>query len=357
MPENKHLRLLLTLLYLALGLLGLWLGLRFLLPWLLPFLIALALAALLEKPVRFLIHRLALPRWAASALCSALLGLLLAGLLALGAWRLWYELSLLMDQLPTLLSALPNLGDRWSAWVYRFVTAAPIPMQDDLTALLAGLADQGASLPALIYEYALRWTAAAAAAAPDALLLLFTTAIATYFTSSIRPALLAFLRRQVPRPWRSRVRQGLGRMKATFGGWLRAQGTLMLVTFGELSVGFLVLGVDYFLLLAALVALVDALPVFGTGTILLPWGAVSLLGGDWPMAAGLLILYGTVSAVRGLLEPKLVGDRVGLPPLAALVAMYVGFRVFGVAGMILSPLFAMFAKELHDCGFLRLWRD
>lgn len=357
MPENKHLRFLLTLLYLALGAAGTWLGLRFLLPWLLPFLIALCLAALLERPVVFLMNRLRLARWVASATCTAALGLLLVSLLGVAAWRLWYETALLLDRLPSLLAAIPAVGSKWEDWVYRFIVAAPVPMQAYFSDLLNNLAAQSASLPTAFYGLAVKWAGAMATAVPDFFLALFTTAIATYFCSSTRPAILLFLRRQLPRRWRGTAKQGWARMKRTFGAWLRAQGLLMLITGGELAVGFLVLGVDWFLLLAALVAVVDALPVFGTGTILLPWAAITALGGDWKMAVGLLILYWVVSAVRGLLEPKLVGDRVGLPPLAALVAMYVGFQTFGVGGMIFAPLLAMFLKELHDCGFLRLWRD
>ncbi|MFQ8761084.1 MAG: AI-2E family transporter [Intestinimonas sp.] len=127
------------------------------------------------------------------------------------------------------------------------------------------------------------------------------------------------------------------RFRATAGGWLKAQGMLMLITFGELTLGFLFLGVDLSILLAALTALVDALPVFGTGTVLIPWALLELLSGRFSMALGLFVLYLIVSLVRSLLEPKLVGDRVGLPPLAALLCMYVGFRAFGVVGMVLSP--------------------
>ena len=103
-------------------------------------------------------------------------------------------------------------------------------------------------------------------------------------------------------------------------------------------------------------ALVDALPVFGTGTVLLPWALVTFLSGDWKLALGLLALYGLVSLVRSLLEPKLVGDKVGLPPLAALFAMYLGFKALGVPGMILAPLAAIFVKRLHDSGVIKLWR-
>lgn len=357
MPENKHLRFLLYVSYAALGGLALWLVLHFLLPWTLPFLIALALCALLERPVRFLMDRLRLPRWGAAAVCTALLALVLCGLLFLVGWRVWYEVGVLLKRLPALLASLPDLGHWLEDQSYRFIIAAPVSMQPFLRDALDGAMAQAAALPQGLYAWLMDWATAAAGALPDWGLFLFTTALATYFSSAQRPALLAFLRRQVPVGWRRKVSRGGKRLRATFGGWLKAQGALMLITFGELTAGFLVLRIDFALLLAALVALVDALPVFGTGTILLPWAAVELLSGRFSLAAGLLVLYAVVSAVRSLLEPKLVGDRVGLPPLAALLAMYLGFRAFGVAGMVLAPLCAILLKELHDCGFLRLWRD
>lgn len=98
----------------------------------------------------------------------------------------------------------------------------------------------------------------------------------------------------------------------------------MLITFGELALGLLLLRVDLALVLSALIALVDALPVLGTGTVLVPWALVSLLGGNWKLALGLAVLYGVIWLVRSLLEPRLIGSRVGLPPLAALLSLYVG---------------------------------
>lgn len=357
MPENKHARLLLRLLYTALALLGLWLFLTVLLPWLLPFLLALLLAWALERPVAFLTQRLSLPRWAAAAICTVVLSLLLCGALGLVLWRLGYEASLLLGRLPTLLSALPSLGAALEDWAYRFLVAAPVGLQEFLRDALDNLVSRGIAIPNQFYDALAGLVGSVLSALPDIGLFLFTTALATYFTSASRPGVLAFLRRQIPRAWRPRLDAARRLLRGTLGGWLRAQGLLMLVTFGELTVGLLLLRVDLAVLLAALTALLDALPVFGTGTVLLPWAVFSLLSGNWSRALGLVVLYGVISAVRSLLEPKLVGERLGLPPLAALLAMYVGFRAFGVAGMILAPLCAILLKQFHDCGLLRLWKD
>ena len=339
MPENRHLRFLLRLLYAALALAGLWLALRFLLPWLLPFLLAFSLAALLEPAVRLLMERLHLPRRGAAALCTAALTAAVLGGLALVVWRVGYELSLL-------LAGLPTLADGLERWAYRFLIALPVQFQTLARDALEGLLEQSIALPNRFYDALAGAVTGLASALPAAALFLFTTVLATYFTSAGRPALLDGLRRRLPPPWRTRLGRVAGGLRAALGGWLKAQGLLMLITFGELAAGFLLLRV------AGLVALVDALPVFGTGTVLLPWAVLALLGGDVRMSVGLLVLYSVISLVRSLLEPRLVGARVGLPPLAALVCMYVGFQALGVLGMLLAPLAAVLARQLWDSGLL-----
>ena len=124
----------------------------------------------------------------------------------------------------------------------------------------------------------------------------------------------------------------------------------------ELLVGLLLIRQPYALLLAAVIAFIDALPVFGTGTVLLPWAAVCLLLQQTPKAIALGALYAVITLVRSFLEPKIMAAQVNLPPLAALLAMYVGFCSFGVAGMILFPIALLFLKQLRDAGYLNLWK-
>ena len=180
--------------------------------------------------------------------------------------------------------------------------------------------------------------------------------LAVLFTAGSYPRIRAFLRRQLPE---DRLRQARGvkaDLLATLGKWCKAQCILLGVTFCELLAGLLLLRQGYALLLAALIAVIDALPVFGTGTVLMPWGALCLLTGNVPKGLGLLALYGVISLVRSVLEPKIMAAQVDLPPLAALAAMYVGFCAFGVAGMVLCPMALLFVKQLHDSGWLRLWK-
>lgn len=136
---------------------------------------------------------------------------------------------------------------------------------------------------------------------------------------------------------------------AALRGYVLAQGKLLLVTFGVVSLGLLAaLRRPHAVLLGALIAVVDALPVLGSGTVLLPWAAVSLLRGSGGLALGLTVTYAAAAFARSALEPRLLGRQIGLPPLLTLLSLYAGYRLFGLAGMILLPLAVLLAKQVWE---------
>ena len=139
--------------------------------------------------------------------------------------------------------------------------------------------------------------------------------------------------------WRARA-------KAVSFRYLRAYLLILLTTFAELFVGFLILRVRYAFLLSLLIAVVDIFPVLGVGTVLIPWAVVLLIRKNFYLGFGLLILYGVVTVLRQIIEPRLVGKSLGLHPLAALIASYAGWRWFGFLGMALGPVAAMAVKAL-----------
>ena len=312
-----------------------WLMVRYVLVWLLPFLIALALAALLEPAVVLCRRRLHLRRgFTATVLSLVVLGTVAAGLVLL-AMVLLRQVCELSGRLPGYLEALPRWTELVRGRAQQLCAACPEGLRSWLEALLDGLSAQLAELLESMGQRCLR---------------------AVLFTAGSYPRIRAFLRRQLPE---DRLRQARGvkaDLLATLGKWCKAQCILLGVTFCELLAGLLLMRQGYALLLAALIAVIDALPVFGTGTVLVPWGALCLLTGNVPKGLGLLALYGVISLVRSVLEPKIMAAQVDLSPLAALAAMYVGFCAFGVAGMVLCPMALLFVKQLHDSGWLRLWK-
>ena len=337
------------------ALLGGWLLIRFALPGLAPFLLAGLLALLTEPAVRAL-TRLRLRRTAAAAVVTlALLALLLflsARLLTRGVSAL-HELA---ASLPELIAALEQRLAALERRLSAFVRQAP-EGEAWLDAALAGLNGTLSALPERLSSRLLDAVGAAAQRSPDVLLFLVTAGLGSFFLSASFPEVKAFLLAQIP-PERLRQLRLLGQdLRQSFGGWLRAQLWLMLITFAELLAALLILRVPGALAAAALTALVDALPVFGVGAVLLPWAGVALLRGELRLGLGLLIAFALISVMRSVLQAKLLGDRLGLAPLPSLLAVYVGWKLCGVWGLLLFPLLLATLCQLNERGILRLWRE
>ena len=341
---------------LAAGAAVLYLILRFFLAPLLPFVIALGTAVLLEPAVGWCRRRLGLRRgFAAAALTTALLGVLLAAL-GWGAVRLWQEAAGWLEALPKALEALPALIDRAEERYEGFLRTCPQEVRIWLEDSLAQLSKEGVSMAGELSGKAIAWASAAAARLPQTALFLFTTVLACYLTAMTYPEVTAFLRRQLPARWHRALHAGAACFRSTFWKWLKAESVLCFVTFLMLLLGFWYMGLEYALLAAVLVGLVDALPVLGAGTVLLPWGLYHILLDNVSRGIGLLALYAAILLVRSLLEPKVMAAQAGLPPLTALAAMYLGFSLFGVGGMLLMPVLLLFFKQLHDSGVIHIWR-
>lgn len=265
--------------------------------------------------------------------------------MALLVWRLWYELVALLGRLPGLLTELNGWAEQAEMWLYRLFVALPAELREPARRAVEEVVRGILTFPSWAGKALAEIAGGLLTALPATGLFLFTAFLATYFLMAYRPGLQAAAQ-QLPEAWQERMKRWLRATSGAAGSWLRAQGILILLTFGELSIGLLVLRVEPALLLAGVIALVDALPIFGSGAVLLPWGLVSLLSGRIPLGLGLFLLYGVVALVRGALEPRLLGKRIGLPPLVSLVSMYVGFQIFGVAGMILMPVLTMIAWQI-----------
>ena len=127
-------------------------------------------------------------------------------------------------------------------------------------------------------------------------------------------------------------------------GYIRAYLVLMLLTFGELFLGFAILRIKYSFFLAFIVAIIDVLPVFGVGTVLIPWAVILFINGHTGKAVGLLVLFGIMYVVRQFSEPRLIGRFMGLHPLLTLSTAYLGYTFFGITGMIISPIILYVVK-------------
>ncbi len=142
---------------------------------------------------------------------------------------------------------------------------------------------------------------------------------------------------------------------------VRAYGLIMLITFGELFLGFSVLTLlgimknPNYVWIAALIAIFDIMPVAGSGGILVPWALISLILGKYPQAIGLIVIYVIITVLRQYIEPKIVGDTLGVHPLITLMGLFFGLKLFGFLGMFIVPLTVMTLKAFNDTGRIHLW--
>lgn len=137
-------------------------------------------------------------------------------------------------------------------------------------------------------------------------------------------------------------------MVSSLMGMLKGYGVIMLITFSELLVGLWILKREYALIAAAVTAILDILPVLGSGTVLIPWALLAFLTGDKTLAFGLLVLYIIITAVRNVVEPKILGSRVGLPPIIMLISAFLGLKFFGASGIFLLPVAVLAAKVIIE---------
>ena len=145
-------------------------------------------------------------------------------------------------------------------------------------------------------------------------------------------------------------------IKDTILHFLIGYGKIMSITFVEQCIGLSVLGVDNSITISFLIALFDVLPVFGTGGIMIPWIIISLLMQDIKLAVGLTIVYLIITLIRNIIEPRIVGEQIGLHPLLMLLSMYLGIRFFGFLGLFLLPATLLLIKELNEKGILHIYK-
>ncbi|MDD2371047.1 MAG: sporulation integral membrane protein YtvI [Firmicutes bacterium] len=190
-------------------------------------------------------------------------------------------------------------------------------------------------------------------AVPFILLTFIFTVLATVFSNVDFPNIKDFIFDIMPNKFSILVRNIKVAFKETIGKYIVAYAKIMTVTFLELSIGLTILQVPNSIFVAFLIALFDIMPVLGTGGIMVPWIAFTFLTGNVSMGVGLLILYGVITIVRQLIEPKIVGDQLGLNPLVTLISIYLGFIWLGVAGMFIVPITANIIIRLHREGNLQ----
>jgi sporulation integral membrane protein YtvI len=184
---------------------------------------------------------------------------------------------------------------------------------------------------------------------PSLMIFLLITVISCFYFSSDIDRINQKTVSLLPMKIQKKVPDIKKRLFKRISGYVRAYFILLLLTFGELLVGFSVLRVPYPLILAVVISILDILPLLGVGTVLIPWALIEILfAKDYYTGIGLFIIYVIITVVRQITEPKIVAGSLGLPPLLTLIAMYAGLKLFGFFGIIIGPFLVLIVKSINE---------
>ncbi len=347
---RRILRILLNILIPAIKILLVCVGGLWLLKFFLPFVIGWLIAMVANPLVKLLERRLNLVRKHSSVIIVvAVLAGIIGGLYFL-IGRVIIEIRLLIVDMPEiyeavrleLMEALDSLN--------RMVARMPAGVQEWFNRTNENLGGIVSSLMQRIAFPTVTVAGNVAKGIPGALVNSIVVILSSYFFIAEQDRVRALAGRLIPSSFYSYG--GLFRkdLRNLIGGYFLAQFRIMFVVAVVLAVGFVILGVKYGILLAVLIAILDFLPLFGTGTALFPWAVVKLLSGEAAFAVGLILLYVLTQVVRQIIQPKIVGDSMGLPPLLTLIFLYVGFKVRGISGMILAVPVGLVGVKLYEYG-------
>jgi sporulation integral membrane protein YtvI len=184
----------------------------------------------------------------------------------------------------------------------------------------------------------------------EAFFMFIITILSAYFFIADKEKFASMTKKIFPSSWIERYKLVLDNFKVAVGGYFKAQLKIMVVITAILFIGFVLLRTDYAILLALVIAFLDFLPFFGTGIVLCPWAVVEMISGNYVNAISLVVIYLVCQVVRQILQPKLVGDSIGISPMATLVFMYIGYKVKGLLGLILGIPIGMVLMNFYHSG-------
>ena len=312
---------------------------RYILPIMTPFIIGFCIASVVQIPLnRIRLKHPKQKRVLALVFCVLFYAVVVSLLILVG--------YAIVREVQTFIAALPGL---FRDTVYPFLMEMAGRIEELLAPINPELTEQilemGKSAVKSLGQFAtdlsagaVKLVASGAVSIPGIIVQIVITVVSSFFIAADYRLVLDFLKKLIPDRHRAYVIQVTRYAEQAVLVYIKSYSLLFLITFVELWLGLSIMKIPYALAIGLGIAVFDLMPVLGTGGILLPWAAVLLVMGNFPLSLGILLLYIIITAVRNTLEPKIVGEQIGLHPLATLVAMVLGLQLAGLLGMILFPI-------------------
>lgn len=315
-----------------------------------PFLIGWIIAMIASPVVRFCEEKLKIRRKAGSAFVIiiviglvVLLGYLIGG-------KLIRELVSFIEDLPAMWKSMEGDFNDIARNLSVVYEKLPVDVQKTLVRIGEQASEFAAGLVAQISTPTIAAVGNFAKQLPTIIIGLIMCLLSSYFFVAEREQLTVTVKKILPEMLLYRLRIMRRSLKKAVGGYLKAQIKIEVWIYLLLVIGFFILRLDYALLIALGIAILDFLPFFGTGSVMVPWAIVKFLSADYKMTIGLLVIWGISQLVRQIIQPKIVGDSIGVPPIPTLFLLYIGYMVGGVMGMIIAVPIGIIVYTMYREG-------
>lgn len=322
-----------------------------------PFLIAIVVATILEPTIQFFMKKMKLKRKAASIFALLLLTILIGIILT-------FTISKIMTESTSLLANLNQYFRQtydWGMGIIADIQEGRIEISDEMVKLAQ---DSLGGVLNTVQEFLIHFfngLVGIVTSVPTMVTYIFITILAIVFTCFDREYVIHQFKKHVPAVWIQKAKRIVKETCSVGWNYIKAEAKLSFICFLLVLIGLTIMNffidVQYPIIMAILIGVVDLLPLFGAGAVMLPWAGYLFITGNMPLAIGILIVWGVWAILKNLLEPKMVSKQMGLNPIFTLFGMYTGFRIFGVLGLMLGPIILIILKnifkELVDKGILK----
>ncbi|ALS26876.1 sporulation integral membrane protein YtvI [Paenibacillus cisolokensis] len=315
-----------------------------------PFLLALVVAIFLEPLNQMFMNRLKMKRLAASVVSSSIFTLLLLGLIAIVGVKLVAELVAFWEKVPAFFENLNKYMDQITENAKSLYAGLPPDTIEQVENWLSTLSQSAVSLVKSLSNSIIAF----ASGIPGMFIFFIVFLVAVYMFSFSLPTMKSSFLSLFEETSRGQVDEVLTNLRKSIFGFLRSQLILSAMTYAITFAGLIALNLKYPLAIALLVVIVDILPILGTGSVLVPWATYMILTGDLVTGIGLIVLFLVITVFRRIVEPKVLGDSVGIGSLSALISLYVGFKLVGVIGVFLGPLVVIIYMAARRAGLFRI---
>lgn len=338
----------------------------------LPILCAVVAAMILQKPVNFICKKTPLKRGLVSALSVLFaFAVVISGLVLILIWvgsefkGFFQYVMIQFEDIPALVhkvegyiaNAIGFLPEKLETTVMEFVSEKLA----SITAPTVTPNEPSASIDLSMLSTPLMGIWNTAKQIPTTLVSIVVAIVACCFMTadfaSVKKLVLGFFQPDT----RTKIVRAKRLLFPSLGKMAKAYGIIITITFCELSLGLFLLKLmgiydsGYIFVIAILTAIIDIVPVLGTGTVLIPWAAISLLNANYPLAIGLIVMYACITVIRQIIEPKLVAAQLGIPAFLTIVSMFIGSQIFGVIGIFILPITIVMLKLLNDEGIIHIF--